>query len=239
VQAAVRTAAAQAATARPLAAPQPEARAPGRQPQVHPLEVRTAELKTAEVRPAETRTAEPQTAGIKAAPGVSGPTSYLSSTPGFWRIVWAMHPNRTKRRLRKLLLSWEKLGAYISSSGVGQELTPAAETAFLRAKIDIARSVGYLKLLDGAGGIAREADQKEAQFIELLERYPSLHSARSAGDVAKRSLYYNWHQLYLFLHKMLGASPYEAQSNAAALGHRVETMVAPGRTVSSGGRRTG
>ncbi len=151
-----------------------------------------------------------------------------------------MHPNRTKRRLRKLLLSWEKLGAYVSSPGAGQELTPAAETAFLKAKIDIARSVGYLKLLDGTGGIAKEADQKETQFIELLERFPSLHSARNAGEAARRNLYYNWHQLYLFLHKMLGADPYEARSGAtAALGNRVETFVSAGRTVSTGGRRTG
>jgi hypothetical protein len=149
-----------------------------------------------------------------------------------------MHPNRTKRRLRKLLLSWEKLGAYISPSGADRELTPAAETAFLRAKIDIARSVGYLKLLEGTGGIAREAGQKEAQFIELLERFPSLHSARTAGDVAKRSLYYNWHLLYLFLHKMLGAGLYEAQDSAgaAALARRVETVIASGRGVSTGGR---
>ena len=192
-----------------------------------------------EVKATETKPAETKDARINAAPGVSGPTGHLGGMPGFWRRVWAMHPNRTKRRLRRLLLSWEKLGACISSSGTTQELTPDAETAFLRAKIDIARSVGYLKWLDGAGGIAREADQKEAQFIELLERFPSLHSARSAGEVARRSLYYNWHQLYLFLHKMLGASPYEAQNSAAAVGYRVETMVAPGRIVSAGGRRTG
>ncbi len=150
-----------------------------------------------------------------------------------------MHPNKTKRRLRRLLLSWEKLGAYVSASGAGQELTPAAETAFLRAKIDIARSVGYLKLLEGTGGIAKEAGQKEAQFVELLERFPSLHSARSAGEAARRNLYYNWHLLYLFLHKMLGASPYEARDRAVGLGHRVETVITSGRTTSCGGKKAG
>jgi hypothetical protein len=149
-----------------------------------------------------------------------------------------MHPNRTKRRLRRLLLSWEKLGAYLSSSGAGEELTPAAETAFLRAKIDIARSVGYLKLLDGTGGIAKEASQRETQFIELLERFPSLHSARMAGEAAKKNLYYNWHLLYLFLHKLLGAGLYETRegTGAAAFARRVETVIAPGKAVSTGGR---
>ena len=194
-----------------------------------------------ETRAQGARPAAAEITPIKATNGGPGPIGYLSSTPGFWRTVWALHPNRTKRRLRKLLLSWEKLGAYISSAGAGQDVTPMAETAFLRTKIDIARSVGYLKLLDGTGGIAEEADLKEAQFIELLERFPSLHSARNAGEAAKRNLYYNWHQLYLFLHKMLGASPYEARNSAsaAAFGHRVETVVAARKAISSEGRRTG
>lgn len=166
-----------------------------------------------------------------------GPTGRLGTMPGLWRTVWAMHPNRTTRRLRRLLLSWEKLGAYMSSQGGGEELTSKAETAFLRTKIDIARSVGYLKLLDGSGSIAREADQKERQFTELLEKFPSLHSAWSAGDPAKRNLYYDWHQLYLFLHKMLGASPYEAQKGAAALARRVETVIPAKKTTSVGGGR--
>jgi hypothetical protein len=157
------------------------------------------------------------------------------------RTVWAMHPNRTKRRLRKLLLSWERLGAYIAFSGERPELTPAAETDFLRAKIDIARSVGYLKFVEGTGGIGTEAVQREAQFTELLERFPSLHSALSTGEVAKKDLYYNWHSLYLFLHKVLGASPYEADNEAAAVryGRRAETVITSARVASAGRRRTG
>jgi len=215
--------------AQPVVAPQPETNAPAAQPRVHPVERKAANGVATETEVTQFRTT----------PGTSGPTGHLSGAPGLWRTVWAMHPNRTTRRLRRLLLSWEKLGAYMSSPGAGEELTSAAETTFLRTKIEIARSVGYLKLLDGNGGITKEADQREVQFIELLERFPSLHSVRTADATARRSLYYNWHQLYLFLHKMLGADLYETRGSAAAYARRVETVIGPGRTVSTGGRRMG
>jgi hypothetical protein len=149
-----------------------------------------------------------------------------------------MHPNRTKRRLRRLLLSWEKLGTYVSSPGAHQELTTAAETAFLRTKIRVARSVGYLKLIEGTGDLGREAARRETEFIELLEKFPSLHSAMSADETARRELYHKWHSLYLFLHKLLGANPYETghETAAAMFGRRYGRAAFP-QTETKRGRR--
>jgi len=140
---------------------------------------------------------------------VAGQTGYPSSRPGLARALWAAHPNRTTRKLRKLLVSWEELGFFLSFSGTPPQLSPAAEQSFLRVKVAVAKSVSFLKSIHGVGDIGREAGFKEKDFIEILELYPSLCAALTVSTDEKRELFHAWHSLYLFLHRVLGADPHE------------------------------
>jgi len=140
---------------------------------------------------------------------------YLSERPGFARTLWAAHPNRTTRKIRQLLVAWEDLGYFLSFSGAPLELSRASENSFLKVKVNVARSISFLRSIHGVGDIGREANAKEREFIEILELYPSLYDASSASDENKRELFQAWHALYLFLHKLLGAEPYEVTGEAA------------------------
>ena len=139
----------------------------------------------------------------------AGQTGYLSGRPGLARTLWAAHPNKTTRKLRKLLVSWEELGFFFSFSRTQPQLSPAAENSFLKAKVAVANSVSFLKSIHGMGDIRREASTKERDFIEILELFPSLHSALAVSEEDRRELFDAWHSLYLFLHRVLGADPYE------------------------------
>jgi hypothetical protein len=142
--------------------------------------------------------------------GAAGQTGYSPNRPGLARALWAAHPNRTTRKLRKLLVSWEELGFFLSFSGTLPDVSPAADKSFLKVKVAVAKSVSFLKSIRGMGDIGKEASAKEKDFMEILERYPSLYAALDATDEDKRELFVAWHSLYLFLHRVLGADPYEA-----------------------------
>jgi hypothetical protein len=144
----------------------------------------------------------------------TGQTGYLAGRPGFARAIWAAHPNRTTRKLRKLLVWWEELGFFFSFSGAPSQVSPAAENSFLKVKVAVAQSVGFLRSIRGMGEIEREASARERDFIEILERYPSLYAASDATEEDKRELFIAWHSLYLFLHRVLGADPYEVSSES-------------------------
>jgi len=155
----------------------------------------------------------PGTASSKSQPAQE--TGYSSRPASFGRTLWAMHPNRTTRKLRKLLVSWENLGHHLSFSGSPSELSQAREHSFLRTKVTVAKSVGFLKSIQGVGDIRREAGLRERDFIEILERYPSLHAVMIVDEEEKTQLFRAWHSLYLFLHRVLGADPYEVGEESA------------------------
>lgn len=144
-------------------------------------------------------------------------SGYLSGRPGFARILWAAHPNRTTRKIRQLLVAWEELGYFLSFSGVPLEMSRANENSFLRVKVNVARSISFLRSIRGIGDIGREANAKERDFIEILELYPSLYAASSVSGEDRKELFHAWHSLYLFLHKLLGADPYEVSGEAVSV----------------------
>jgi len=164
--------------------------------------------------PAPTKT--PVTSQSPEVPGVgaAGQTGYFPGRPGLARALWAAHPNRTTRKLRKLLVSWEELGFFLSLAGTLSDTGPAADKSFLKVKVAVAKSVNFLKSIRGAGDIAREASAKERDFIQILERYPSLYAALDATDQDKKEVFVAWHTLYLFLHRALGAEPYEVSGES-------------------------
>jgi len=161
---------------------------------------------------------------------VASQTGYIAGRPGLARTLWAAHPNRTTRRLRKLLVAWEELGFFLSFSGAPPHLSPATENSFLKVKVAVAKSVSFLKSIRGIGDIAREAHAKEKNFIEILELYPSLYAASNVSDEDKRELFYAWHSLYLFLHKVLGADPYEVSGESVPLATDSRGQAAATRT---------
>jgi hypothetical protein len=142
-------------------------------------------------------------------PGSTGQTGSLSGRPGLAKAIWAAHPDRTTRKLRKLLVSWEELGFFFSFSGTPPRVSSATENSFLKVKVAVAQSVSFLKSIRGLGDIGREASARERDFIEILERYPSLSAASDTTEEDKKELFVAWHSLYLFLHKVLGADPHE------------------------------
>lgn len=144
-------------------------------------------------------------------------------------MLWARHPNRTTRKIRQLLVAWEELGYFLSLSGTPIEPTAANESAFLKVKVNVARAVSFLRSIRGIGDIGREANAREKEFTQILELYPSLYAASSASDEDRRELFQAWHSLYLFLHKLLGADPYEVYGEGSA--------VTIGRSAGHEGRR--
>jgi len=148
--------------------------------------------------------------------GAAGQTGYFPGRPGLARALWAAHPNRTTRKLRKLLVSWEELGFFLSLAGTLPDTCPAADKSFLKVKVAVAKSVSFLKSIRGMGDIAREASTKERDFIQILELYPSLYAALDATDEDKKEVFVAWHSLYLFLHRALGAEPYEVSGESVS-----------------------
>ncbi|UCF78920.1 MAG: hypothetical protein JSW03_01200 [Candidatus Eiseniibacteriota bacterium] len=159
---------------------------------------------------------------------------YLKGRPGFRRNLWTRHPNRTTRKLRKLLVSWENLGYYLGFASASPSQSPGTERAFLRSKVAIAHSAGFLRSIRGAGNVGREAYEMEGEFMKILEQCPSLSVVTRASADAKRELFYSWHTLYLFLHRVLGAYPYEAAAAQTA----PLSIVAPGK-VEGAAKRLG
>ncbi len=218
--------------------PTPEARSTPAPPRSQPppqTESRLTPPPQPKVQPQD----QPVQSRAASKPQPGKPVGNFGGRPGLLRTLWAMHPSRTTRRLRRLLLSWEKLGYFMSFSGDAQEPTPETERAFLKAKTSLARSVSFLRFIEGTGNIGREVAQKEAEFMELLERFPSLQSTRKTSEAARKELYYSWHSLYLFIHRILGANPYETENPSAAYKHTHfgRSDSDSGRLASAGGRR--
>jgi hypothetical protein len=170
-------------------------------------------LSSLKASPPSSQSSTVQTLEIPGA-GAAAQTGYLPGRPGLARAVWAAHPDRTTRKLRKLLVSWEELGFFLCFSGTLPDASPATDKSFLKVKVAVAKSVSFLKSIRGMGDIAREASAKEKDFIQILERYPSLYAALDATDEDKRELFVEWHSLYLFLHRVLGANPYEVSGES-------------------------
>ncbi len=150
------------------------------------------------------------------------PVGYLKGRPGLGRRMWARHPKRTTRKVRKLLVSWENLGFFLGFAGTTPQVSARAEKAFLKSKVAIAHSTSFLRSIEGTGNVGREAYEMEGAFIRILERCPSLSVVSAASKEAKRELFYSWHSLYLFLHRLLGAYPYEVSPQTAPF-----TLVVP------------
>jgi hypothetical protein len=123
--------------------------------------------------------------------------------------MWARHPRRTTRRLRRFVVSWERLGFFLGFAGTTPRVSAGTEKAFLKSKVAIAHSTSFLRSIEGTGNVGREAYEMEGEFIRILERCPSLSVVSTASKEAKRELFYSWHSLYLLLHRLLGAYPYE------------------------------
>ncbi|KPJ61236.1 MAG: hypothetical protein AMJ46_02740 [Latescibacteria bacterium DG_63] len=140
---------------------------------------------------------------------------YIKARPGLLRNLWARHPNKTTRKLRKLLVSWEKLGYFLGFAGTTPQVSLKKERAFLKSKVAIAHSTNFLRSVGGAGNVGREAYEMEGEFIRILERCPTLSALAASTREAKRELFHSWHSLYLFLHRLLGAYPYEITGKTA------------------------
>jgi hypothetical protein len=141
---------------------------------------------------------------------------YLKGRPGLCRNVWAHHPNRTTRKLRKLLVSWEMLGFFLGLAGSAPQVSSKTEKSFLKSKVDIAHSTSVLRSLGATGNLGREAYEMEREFIRILELCPSLSVTAKIPREARRELFYSWHSLYLFLNRLLGAFPYEIASRSVS-----------------------
>jgi len=189
----------------------------------------------------------PSNQGETASPGTPAnaeisaprPVGYVSGRTSFGRNLWALHPNRTTRRLRKFVILWEQLGFFMSFSGATNEPTPATERAFLNVKTRVAHSVNFLRFIEGIGNINREAAQREVEFMGLLERFPSLQAVQNTSEPKKKELYYVWHSLYLFIHRVLGASPREVEGPTSVYRHTHlgEAELRASGMMSAGNRR--
>jgi hypothetical protein len=144
---------------------------------------------------------------------------------------------RYRKRLERLIDQWTRYRAVVLNRMGAPDLTPEEEKGFLRLKGKVAEDMTALTHWLSPG-LGHEVQSHIRGIHQLLGRYPSLFADRPLDDTLRGEFERDWHDHFLFFHRLKGIKPTDEAKAARPAAMRGEAFSAV-ETVhrASGGTR--
>ncbi len=123
----------------------------------------------------------------------------------------------TRLRLRRVLDAWTGYHDLITNSLGDPIASQTEETRFLRIKAEVAGAIPFLASISPVE-LHEESQRSLAKLDQLLRRHRTLVADQPLNPVEREAFEEEWHDLYIFLCKLRGASARGGGSRERAAG---------------------